>query len=392
MNGPISSTTFNNPRTVNITEETAVITVDGVGGEYQDWESVFVQLRYHHAWDYCRFTSVERREDKVMNWQLQQLIPCVGITVNLANQLAFTGTIVERQISYDPNNHGIQLLAKNQTMWGYKSSVNTKTSSFDNMPFIEIANQVLAPYLGQAGIVTKGTLNSIPFDKVQCQVGESCWDFLERLARPRGIVMGSDRYGNYVFIGTRLEKPVATLQEGVNIKSLNATINIDDQFVIYRAVGQSAAGSNGVNPVDAGQQEAEVGGSGCKISLLTVAAEQPVKPGELQDRANNEKKWREGAKITATAVVYGWRNPDDGLLWNVGDKVTINSPMIPMINEPMSIQRVTFEQDRQGGTRTTLDLVMPWMLNDVEIAGLNPDQQLNYDQPTDAAKLSLAPR
>jgi prophage tail gpP-like protein len=366
-------TLFDNPRTVNIPDEIAIIKAGGQ--EYQDWESVFVQTRYHHAWDYCRFNSTERIEDAVMNWQKIQLLPCTDIVVTLAGQLAFTGTIVERQVAYDVNNHGIQLLAKNQTMWGYKSSVNTKTGSFDNMPFLAIAQQVLAPFLSQSGIVTDGVLNSIPFDKVQNQVGESNWEFLERLARPRGIVMGSDKAGNYVFIGARSTKPVATIQEGNNVKSLNATINIDDQFVKYSAVGQSAAGSNGLSGADAGQMQADAYGTGCKISIYTVAAEQPVKPGELQDRVNNEAKWHEGAKITVTVVVHGWLNPETGLLWAVGDSVTVDSPMIPMHGDKMSIQRVTWEQNRNVGTQTTLDLVMPWMLNDVDVAGLQPTQQ-----------------
>jgi hypothetical protein len=42
----------------------------------------------------------------------------------------------------------------------------------------------------------------------------------------------------------------------------------------------------------------------------------------------------------------------------------------------MSIQTVTCTQDRQSGTRTTLELVATWMLNDSGIAadqtGLNP--------------------
>jgi prophage tail gpP-like protein len=261
------------------------------------------------------------------------------------------------------------------TVWGYKSSVNSKTGSFDNMDFEAIARKVLAPYLGQVGIVIKGVLDPLPFDGVQNQIGESNWDFLENLARQRGIVLGSDVYGNYVFIGKRATTPVATLQEGNNIKSLNVTINIDDQYVIYRAVGQSRAGSNGVSGGDAGQEEASAGGSGCKISILTTPIEHPVLPGEVQDRVDNEAKWREGARVTITAIVHGWLNPDTDDLWQVGDSVTINSPMIPMNGDKMCIQRATFEQNRNIGTQTTLDLVMPWMLNDVSYTGMTPSQQ-----------------
>ena len=44
----------------------------------------------------------------------------------------------------------------------------------------------LAPY---GKVVSIGDVNKLPFDKVQNQPGESNWDFLENLARPRGIII-----------------------------------------------------------------------------------------------------------------------------------------------------------------------------------------------------------
>jgi hypothetical protein len=50
--------------------------------------------------------------------------------------------------------------------------------------------------------------------------------------------------------------------------------------------------------------------------------------------------------------------------------VWVDSPML-MLNDKMGIQRVTFTQDRNSGSQTTLDLVSPTMLNDGEIEGLD---------------------
>ena len=138
--------------------------------------------------------------------------------------------------------HGVQLLGKGSTKWGYMSSVNSQTGSFDNMSFEAIAKAVLTPYLaaGQS-IQTVGQLNPLPFEKVQCQKGESCWDFLENLSRVRGIVIGSNEKGDYVFVGNHVNAPICTLKEGYNIKSMQCSINVDDQYVVYQAVGQKAA-------------------------------------------------------------------------------------------------------------------------------------------------------
>jgi hypothetical protein len=56
-------------------------------------------------------------------------------------------------------------------------------------------------------------------------------------------------------------------------------------------------------------------------------------------------------------------------LWRPGDNVYVYSSMCPL-DMVMKIQTVTFTQDRNQGTLTTLDCVAPWNLNDRR--NLNP--------------------
>ena len=371
-------------------DEIAVIRVTG-GADYQDWETVWVQIRWNERYDYCRFTAAERREDVVPFWRDWKLGPCDTVEVILAGQLAMTGTITERQVAYDVANHGVQLVGKGQTVWGYKSSVNTQTGSFDNMSFEQIMRKVLDGY-GPIKIV--GKLNPLPFAQVQNQPGEPIWNFLENLARPRGIVMGSDKTGAFVFVGEHT--PVTTtaklLKEGVNIKSMNFTVNIDEQYVVYKATGQAPASDGNAGTAASEMESAPIGGSGCSRSILITPAEQPVATlGELNDRNKNEAKWREGAQLNATVVVQGWTY-DGKNLWDVGGDVWVDSPMCPL-NQRLKIQRVTFTQDRNTGSQTTLDLVPPWLLNDTSLPGfernvapppVNPPSvlQLQQNAPT----------
>lgn len=355
------------------------------GAEFQDWESVYVQIRWNDSYDYARFTATERREDVAPSTgPLIQYEPCDDIEVWLTGQLAMTGTLVERQVAYDTDNHGVQLLGKGLTMWGYKSSINSQTGSFDNMSFEAIARKVLEPY---GNVKTTGTLNPLPFVHVQTQPGEPIWTFLENLARPRGIILASDKDGSFLLIGDRTTSPVGSLVEGVNIKTFNMTVNIDDQFLIYKVIGQTQ-GSNSQSGTAANEQESSpIAGTSCKPAYKLTPAEQPVaSKGELDDRNKNEAKWHEAAKVYVTIVVQGWTF--DGVnLWQVGSSVWVKSPMGP-IDMPMSIQRATFTQDRNSGSQTTLDLVLPWMLNDNQVQGLR-----QYPAPTaaDPATISQIP-
>ena len=372
-------------------DEIAVIRVSG-GAEYADWETVWVQLRWNERYDYCRFTAAERREDVVPFWRDWKLGPCDTVEILLAGQLAMTGTITERQVAYDVANHGVQLVGKGKTVWGYKSSVNTETGSFDGLTFEQIMRKCVAEY-GPIQII--GKLNSRPFVRVQCNPGEPIWNFLENLARPRGIVMGSDKTGAFVFVGDHVTPPGTTqklLKEGVNIKSMNFTVNIDDQYVVYKTISQTGASDGNAGTAASEQESAPIGGSGCSRSILITPAEQPVATiDELNDRNKNEAKWREGAQINATVVVQGWTY-DGKNLWDVGGDVWVDSPMCPL-NQRLKISRVTFTQDRNSGSQTTLDLVLPWLLNDTSLPGFernvapppgNPPtpQQLQDNAPT----------
>ena len=101
-----------------------------------------------------------------------------------------------------------------------------------------------------------------------------------------------------------------------------------------------------------------------RYSPLLTPAEQPLKTqADVQDRAKNESIWHEGDIVQATITVQGWFRGSGATrdLWRVGEDVFVNSPMA-MLDQVMSIQNVTFTQDRNQGTLTTLDVVVPWLL------------------------------
>jgi prophage tail gpP-like protein len=354
------------PGNASDSHEQATLVV--AGEEFRDWESVFVQLRWGDAFAYFKFTSVER--DAPANLQLPsaatwyrdpQFMPGTPTDIYLGGVKVIKGYIETRQVAYDANRHGIELQGKSWTAPIARSSVNTTTGSFDGMSWKQVADKVTAPFGVQ--VIPVGSLNSIPFDKLQNQIGEPIWDFLERIARPRGIILGSDSFGNFLAIGDHSFPVINTqLIEGQNIKRCQCVFHKDEVYEEYKTTGQAAA-SNDNAFTKASEIEGHWGGSGYKGSILITPAEQPVKSvQEMVDRAKNEALWHEGPTIEASITVQGWFR-DDSNLWWPGDNVFVYSPMCPL-NMAMKIQNVTFTQDNNGGTETTLDLKQPWALKD----------------------------
>jgi prophage tail gpP-like protein len=336
-----------------------VATVIVEGRRFDDWQSVWVQSRFAEAYPLFRFTAAER--DPIPDlWTKLQWKPGDECAIYLGGQLGVNGVIEIRQVAYDANNHGVQLSGRGITSYASRSSVIHKTGNFDGKTFEQVGREVIAPY--GVGIKIIGTLNAIPFKRLQVQPGETVWDFLERIARPRGIVLGSDVEGNFLFIDHHIGTVVEQLEEGKNILRCQCIISKEHTFLDYMVRGQTAA-SDDQHGTDASEQECSVGGTAKRMSVLLTPAEQPVwNKGEICDRAKNEAIWHEGTIIQANITVQGWLRSGQAL-WHAGDDVHVNSPMA-MLNQVLKIQCATFTQDRDSGTLTTLELVAPWLLKD----------------------------
>jgi prophage tail gpP-like protein len=72
---------------------------------------------------------------------------------------------------------------------------------------------------------------------------------------------------------------------------------------------------------------------------------------------------------------------DGKTLWEEGKEYPVKSPMA-MLNQTLKVQTVTFTQDNQSGTQTTLLLVLPGLLKG------SP----NYDATPDGAPPTPAPQ
>src|SRR5262245_11937378 len=336
-----------------------VATIDVGGVRFDDWESVWVQHRWAEGYPLFRFTCAER-DPLLPLWEKKQPHPGEEVTIFLGAILAVSGIILVRQVAYDAASHGVMLQGVGITWCAVRSSIIGR-NNFDNMNFEQVARIVL----GQVGFVPEvvGVLNPLPFKKLQNEPGETIWNFLERIARPRGIILGSDHAGHVLLVDKHTKPIMAQLIEGQNILRMQCTKSIKDKYTDYWVRGQTAA-DDSQHGREASEQEARTPGAlpACYSPLLTMA-EQPVwgRP-EVQDRANWEAHWHESAEIEADVTVQGWKKPD-GDLWHGGDDVYVWSPMAPL-DQVMKVETATFTQDRNSGTLTTLHLVLPWRLKD----------------------------
>lgn len=339
--------------------EVAVITVDGIG-DYTQWESVMVEHRYAEAWPIFEFTSTEFTKPSPL--PLVQLHPGQFVQIKLGGQKAMDGVIIERQTGYDANTHGIQLKGYGVTWIAARASHVDKGSdqegTFDNMPFSAIAAKLLAPFAGsKVKFRFEGNTDEEPFKHEQIPPGMTIWDFLEGLARKRGIVIGTDENGYFVFQGPRVIPPTDMLVEGENILKCTCILSAETLYSEYDVRGQGV-GDDQNNGGQAAQQQGMAKGDLPLYSPNLTPAEDELQPGEAQKRADFEKVWHDYTYVQAHITVQGWLR-NNGKLWRAGDTVQVRSPMAMLNDIELFIQSVKFTQDSSRGTLTELHLVDP---------------------------------
>jgi prophage tail gpP-like protein len=340
-------------------EETAVLEVNDK--KFEDWESVWVEKHRADSFTHFRFTATERDpifgvKNSFPLAEKLQFKPGDKCKITLAGVQVIDGIIETRQVAYDAHQHGVMLIGKSVTAWAARSSVDSKTGNFDKKNIMQVAQEVLSPY--GIGLKIIGAVNMTPFTKLQCEPGERVWDFLERIARPRGVILGSDAFGNFILQGQHSDPGGAELIEGRNIKSCQCTINHSQSYFNYDATAQKAG-----EGTDASEQHATVKGTVTQVpSKLITPVPQPVETSaEVQQHAQTTKVWGDDSVLNAIITVQGWL-ADDQHLWEENKEYFVRSPMA-MLNQTLKTFSVTLTQDNQNGTQTILNMVLPGLLN-----------------------------
>jgi prophage tail gpP-like protein len=339
--------------------EIAVIVCNGM--EFGDWETVMVQHTWGEPSAKFEFSAAEREDPVPTLWSKLKIKPGDIVNITLAGQVAITsGIVVTRQVAYDANQHAIQLQGYSQPWVAARSSVDVPQGNFDGQSFLQIAQKCLAKH--PVGIKVIGSIDQTPFQNCQNEKGETNWEFLERIARPRGIVLAGDHLNNFLIIGEHAYPVSSSVIESVNILKCQCVISIENLYASY-GVSSQAPASDSQNGTAASEQEKHVSGSG-PGNYLSPSTFPVHDLSEVLKAANNEARWAEGTLVQATITVQGWLRPGTGDLWRVGDNVHVYSPMA-ILDQTLKIKTVTYTQDNSAsGTLAELHLVDPRWLGD----------------------------
>lgn len=353
-------------------QEVAVLTIDGY--DYADWESVQVKHSINaHPFYTVRFTCSEALPIS-KNWDVMRIKPGQWCTVSLGGQIAISGWVFTRQVVVDARRHYVEIQAGSDAMPAAYSSIIHKTREFKNIKAESFLKQIISPLGINFSVI--GKLPEAEFPRISIEPGTSVLDAAELVLRQVGnYPMTSSPQG-----GIRVVADHTAGEDTIYEGNLGNPPYLEGREVIFNP--GMASGMYGVAESEANDKKwgtkvthepfhkdgfnfPFVGG---KAPLETVLEIPNINPQQfLAGRVTAEKELQGSDEITVTVTVQGWMRPSGGL-WDIDQKVHVVSPMLVMDGSLALIPKnITFSQENQGGTRTTLELCNQLALSSAQL-------------------------
>lgn len=337
-----------------------IATLEVRGHLYTDWTSVRVEQRVTQPFPTFQFDATEEAPIPA-TWDALQFVPGDITRVYVGGVPAVFGYITERHVGFDAKQHGVRLIGVGDTFDLTNSSVPLeKLNGHDGQSWSALARDLMQ-HLG-VQLNTVGNVDDMPFENIQIQPGETIMMAIERYARMRNIVIGSNATGGLLAMGENSASPSGSLVEGVNILSANCALRDDKVYRQYYVIGQGT-GSDGAYGDSQNKQIAFEGGSSTRNRYMVVVADIADNMHGIQRRVKMEKVFSEGSFIEANITVQGWFK-DQNLsndVWKAGEYYTVTSPML-ILDEVLGCAGCVYEQNA-AGTTTTLQMVRPIHMN-----------------------------
>ena len=337
-------------------DQIAVVSVNGYN--YTQFDTLRIERDLKEAASLCEMTITEASYGSSI--PMNVIYTGVTLTATLNGQLAFTGRVSIRKVSYDANSHTTTIIAISGSQ-ELTSSVPIKQGTYDGQSLKQTMNSVLQNISLNFTTMNDNGVGDLPFTWNVPHYGETYVELANRLCNARGLFLTTNVSGDLV---AHLVSPnsggVTTLTEGVDI--ISASLTEDCQFTAATVLATAQTRGNDTN--NPRQQTAMTSQSDALSGLVNLfVIPHPLEADQAKHAAEHENRISNWPSFDLEVTVFGWQNAA-GQLWDPlqGIAVTVISPMLfpdaPYTGTQgqLYLQRAEYRQDANGGSTTTLTL------------------------------------
>lgn len=322
-----------------------------IGGlSYFGWTEIAIERAIDAMVGSFDLTLAAKDRTGAEDWPIEDGAQC---RVSLGGEVLITGYVDAVTRSLDPDMRAIQVRGRDKAMDLVDCSAIHKPGSWTGQKLETIAKALTAPF--GVSIAVSGDTGA-PFKKFALQQGETVFAAIDRMARYRGLVAFSPGDGTVRIGSADTGARTGRIEEGVNVKSAEATRDMSGRYSQYVVKGQ-ASGDDTRNGKAAAQVKGEAADGDVKrYRPLLVIGEEQSDAASLARRAKWEASVRSGRGKPVSVTVPGWLT-DEGKVWEPGARAACRIPSIKVEGD-LLVERVRTIRGEQG-TVTELGLVPP---------------------------------
>jgi prophage tail gpP-like protein len=289
---------------------------------------------------------------------------------------------------YTAHEHTVRVTGRSKTQDLIDCTPDVPGGQFSGYKLDQIAEAIAYPFGIRVHVLTE---IGEPFYDATIERHETAFQFLERLARLRGVLLCDDELGDLILCNAGDVRATGALVQGVNILSASANLSGVRRFSEYRVKTQIGVQTrlpyltsitppvpSALPPTDAvvdqflaaaaEAAEEEVPQTQVVTTTQAVAydrgvprfrphvmiAESGLSADLAMRRATWQAKYNAARGMQLQVEVQGWRQAD-GKLWRINELMTLRSPYLQIDMELLCVG-VTFELRPGAGRTTRLEL------------------------------------
>lgn len=274
-------------------------------------------------------------------------LPC---DILLGTERLIRGYIDDVSPSYDAEQHTIHVIGRSRA--GDLMDCSGKERQFKQRSLTQIAAELATPF----GIHVRALVDDGgPFKAQTIQAGQPIWEFLEQLARIRGVLLISEPDGSLHITRASSQVINTPLVLGGNILAASGQFSYRDIFSEYTVQSQVAT-TFGQEPDNSLVSETVTASRTQRYRPIVLDSEVSVDAGGCRERATWERNTRDGRARPVVYTVQGWQD-DDGNVWSPNRLVRVKDHYLG-IDSTLLITGVQLVLDSRG-RRTEIEVMSP---------------------------------
>lgn len=299
------------------------------------------------------------------DWPIRAFAAC---TIRFGEDEVITGYIDGIEQKLDPASREIRVDGRSKTADLIDCSALIDGGEFRDSAFAAICRAVGRPF--GVEVLDSAGVGRVVIPTEAADQTETCFRFLERLARQASVLLTDDARGRLVIARASAARCSSEIREGDFIEAA-LMMQVEKRFDRYLVKGQLPAMPAWIESFARGSGAPRQPGADARPNVTSNAVRDAAVPryrpfvmqaegnadaAQARARAVWQARRDAAASLTLKILVPGWRQAD-GRLWQINEVVPVDIPSLGA-KDDMLIASVSHTLDK-GGRRTLLTLGLP---------------------------------